>query len=217
MKDADRPQVRRYTAAARVNHWITAVSLVLLAISGLSLFHPSLFFLTGLFGGGSLTRAIHPWIGVLLTLSFLGLFIRFWRLNLPTNEDSVWMRHLPDVLKGHEEKIPELGKYNAGQKLVFWGMALLIVLLITSGLVIWDEYFYQYTSIDQKRLAVLVHALAAVAAILIWIVHVYAAIWVRGTVSAMTQGSVTAGWAWRHHRKWLREEAAKERGAAATK
>jgi formate dehydrogenase subunit gamma len=48
-------------------------------------------------------------------------------------------------------------------------------------------------------------------------VHVYAAIWVRGTVSAMTQGSVTAGWAWRHHRKWLREEAAKERGAAATK
>lgn len=216
MNEPGRPTVRRYTPAARVNHWITAVSLVLLAISGLSLFHPSLFFLTGLFGGGALTRELHPWIGVLLTLSFLGLFIRFWRLNLPVNEDAVWMKALPDVIKGHEEKIPELGKYNAGQKLVFWGMALLIVLLITSGLVIWDEYFYQYTSIDQKRLAVLVHALAAVAAILIWIVHVYAAIWVRGTVSAMTQGSVTAGWAWRHHRKWLREEAAKER-ATVTK
>lgn len=216
MSEPHRPQVRRYTRAARINHWITAVSLVALAISGLSLFHPSLFFLTGLFGGGALTRELHPWIGVLLTLSFLGLFIRFWRLNLPVNEDGVWMKHLPDVIKGHEEKIPELGKYNAGQKLVFWGMALLILLLITSGLVIWDEYFYTYTSIDQKRLAVLVHALAAVAAILIWIVHVYAAIWVRGTVSAMTQGSVSAGWAWRHHRKWLREEAAKER-AAVTK
>ena len=44
--------VDRYTAAARVNHWITAISLVLLALSGLALFHPSLFFLTVFFGGG---------------------------------------------------------------------------------------------------------------------------------------------------------------------
>ena len=55
---------------------------MLLAISGLALFHPSLFFLTGLFGGGQWTRAIHPWIGVVLFFSFLGLFIRFWRANL---------------------------------------------------------------------------------------------------------------------------------------
>ncbi|MBS0561518.1 MAG: formate dehydrogenase cytochrome b556 subunit, partial [Proteobacteria bacterium] len=27
-------------------------------------------------------------------------------------------------------------------------------------------------------------------------------------IGAMTRGSVTGGWAWRHHRKWLREEAA---------
>jgi formate dehydrogenase subunit gamma len=40
----------------------------------------------------------------------------------------------------------------------------------------------------------------------IWIVHVYAAIWVRGTLSAMTRGFVTGGWGWRHHRKWLRKE-----------
>ena len=70
--------VNRYTPAARINHWITAASLVLLALSGLSLFHPSLFFLTGLFGGGETTRAIHPWIGVVLFFGFLGLFLRFW-------------------------------------------------------------------------------------------------------------------------------------------
>jgi formate dehydrogenase subunit gamma len=38
----------------------------------------------------------------------------------------------------------------------------------------------------------------------VWIVHVYAAIWVRGTLPAMVKGRVTGGWAWRHHRKWLR-------------
>lgn len=197
--------VDRYTAGARVNHWITATSLVLLALSGLALFHPSLFFLTGLFGGGQWTRAIHPWIGVLLFFSFAGLFIRFWRANLWRSEDGTWLARLRDVLAGNDEKLPEVGKYNAGQKAVFWGMSLLIIILITSGFVIWDQYFSQYTTVDQKRVAVLIHAAAAVVIICVWIVHVYAAIWVRGTIGAMTRGRVTGGWAWRHHRKWLRE------------
>jgi formate dehydrogenase subunit gamma len=197
--------VDRYTKGARINHWITATSLVLLALSGLALFHPSLFFLTGLFGGGQWTRAIHPWIGVLLFFSFAGLFIRFWRANLWRSEDGTWLARLRDVLAGNDEKLPEVGKYNAGQKAVFWGMSLLIIILITSGFVIWDQYFSQYTTIDQKRVAVLIHAAAAVVIICIWIVHVYAAIWVRGTIGAMTRGRVTGGWAWRHHRKWLRE------------
>jgi formate dehydrogenase subunit gamma len=197
--------VDRYTKGARINHWITATSLVLLALSGLALFHPSLFFLTGLFGGGQWTRAIHPWIGVLLFFSFAGLFIRFWRANLWKSEDGTWLARLRDVLAGNDEKLPEVGKYNAGQKGVFWGMSLLIIILITSGFVIWDQYFSQYTTIDQKRVAVLIHAAAAVVIICVWIVHVYAAIWVRGTIGAMTRGRVTGGWAWRHHRKWLRE------------
>lgn len=197
--------VDRYTGGARVNHWITATSLVLLALSGLALFHPSLFFLTGLFGGGQWTRAIHPWIGVVLFFSFAGLFIRFWRANLWKAEDGTWLARLKDVLTGHEERLPEVGKYNAGQKAVFWSMSLLILVLIMSGLVIWDQYFAAYSTVDQKRVAILAHALAAIAIICVWIVHVYAAIWVRGTISAMTQGRVTGGWAWRHHRKWLRE------------
>jgi formate dehydrogenase subunit gamma len=98
-----------------------------------------------------------------------------------------------------------VGKYNAGQKLVFWLMSILIIILIGSGLVLWDQYFFSYTTIEQKRIAALVHSLAAIVIICVWIVHVYAAIWVRGTIRAMTRGSVTGGWAWRHHRKWLRE------------
>jgi formate dehydrogenase subunit gamma len=84
-------------------------------------------------------------------------------------------------------------------------MSILIVVLIVSGFAIWDQYFAAYTTIEQKRIAVLIHALAAIVIICVWIVHVYAAIWVRGTFSAMIRGHVTGGWAWRHHRKWLRE------------
>jgi formate dehydrogenase subunit gamma len=197
--------VDRYTAAARINHWITAISLVLLALSGLALFTPYLYFLTGLFGGGQLTRIIHPWIGVVLFLSFMGLFFRFFRLNLWERTDSVWMGRLRDVLANEENKLPEVGKYNAGQKMVFWSMSLFILVLITSGVVIWDQYFGNYFTIEQKRIAVLIHSVTAIVAICVWIVHVYAAIWVRGTIGAMTRGKVTGGWAWRHHRRWLKD------------
>ena len=201
----DPVQVDRYTGGARINHWITATCLVLLALSGLALFHPWLFFLTGLFGGGQNTRTFHPWIGVVLFFSFFGLFVRFWRANLWKREDGTWLAQLHDVLTGHEERLPEVGKYNAGQKAVFWLMSILILVLITSGFAIWDQYFAAFTTIEQKRIAVLVHAAAAVTIICVWIVHVYAAIWIRGTIGAMTRGQVTGGWAWRHHRKWLKE------------
>jgi formate dehydrogenase subunit gamma len=213
VQSGDPVTVNRYTPGARINHWITATCLVLLAISGLALFTPSLFFLTGLFGGGQATRAIHPWLGVILFFSFMGLFIRFWQANLWKSEDGTWMAKLRDVLTGHDENLPEVGKYNAGQKVVFWSMSILIVILIASGLVIWDQYFSEYTTLTQKRLGMLVHAIAAVTIICVWIVHVYAAIWVRGTIGAMTRGQVTGGWAWRHHRKWLRELVTGKSGA----
>jgi len=200
--------VDRYTVGARINHWITATCLVLLALSGLAVFHPSLFFLSHLFGGGQATRAIHPWIGVVLFFSFAGLFLRFWRLNLWRGADTTWMIRLREVLGNRDDQDPdlvEIGKYNAGQKVVFWGMSVLIIVLISSGLVIWDQYFSDYTTLEQKRLAILIHSLAAIVIICVWIVHVYAAIWVRGTIGAMTRGRVTGGWAWRHHRKWLRD------------
>ena len=54
-----------------------------------------------------------------------------------------------------------------------------------------------------------IHSIAAVVAICVWIVHVYAAILGTRHDRAMTRGSVTGGWAWRHHRKWLRELVAK--------
>lgn len=108
--------VPRYTGVQRVNHWITAALFTLLTLSGLAMFSPDLFFLSGLFGGGQATRSIHPWFGVVLIVSFLVLFARFWKLNLPNRDDVAWTRHIGDVVTNREERLPELGKYNAGQR-----------------------------------------------------------------------------------------------------
>jgi formate dehydrogenase subunit gamma len=207
--------VDRYTTGARINHWITAGSLILLALSGFALFHPSLYFLTNLFGGGQWTRVIHPFIGVVLFISFLGLFLRFVRFNFPSSGDGRWLGNMGAVIDGREEKLPEVGRYNAGQKLYFWGMTITIIMLVMSGLALWDTYFSTFFTIEQKRLAAVVHAVAAVAAVILWIVHAYAAIWIKGTVRAMMRGNVTGGWAWRHHRKWLKEDVAPKKRVAA--
>ena len=114
------------------------------------------------------------------------------------------------MIKDQEEKLPELGKYNAGQKFVFWAMTALIILLIGSGIMIWEQYFPDLVTIPTRRIALLVHSLSAVAIILVFIMHVFAAFWVRGTLSAMLRGDVTGGWAWKHHRKWLREVAGRQ-------
>lgn len=207
--------VSRYRGITRVNHWVTAFSLILLLLSGLAFFHPSLYFLTALFGGGQTARWIHPIIGVILFFSFVLMFMQLWRLNMPKPEDTTWVASIGDVVKQNEDKLPELGKYNAGQKFVFWAMTGLIVVLIGTGIMMWQQFFGGLVSIPVRRIATLVHALAAVAIILVFILHVYAGIWTRGTLRAMTRGTVTGGWAWRHHRKWLREVAGRRDGGPA--
>jgi formate dehydrogenase subunit gamma len=198
----------RNNTITRINHWITAACFVLLMLSGLAMFDPLLFWLSGLFGGGQWTRAVHPWIGVVLLISYMGMIVQFWRDNFWTRDDLAWTMAIGRVLANEEENVPEVARFNAGQKFVFWSMALLVPVLFFTGLVIWEYYFGTYTSIETQRAALLIHSLAAIAAIIIWIVHVYAAIWVRGSMRGMTQGYVTPGWAWRHHRKWFRALAA---------
>jgi formate dehydrogenase subunit gamma len=198
----------RNPTLTRINHWITAACFVLLTLSGLAMFHPLLFWLSNLFGGGQWTRAVHPWIGILLVVSYAGMVVQFWRDNLWTRDDSAWLLSIDRVLANEEEGVPEVARFNAGQKFVFWSMALLIPVLLFTGLLAWEVYFGTTTSIETQRAALLIHSLAAIAAIIIWIIHVYAAIWVRGSMRAMTQGYVTPGWAWRHHRKWFRSLAA---------
>lgn len=189
----------------RINHWITAFFFICLVLSGLSMFYPALFFLSDIFGGGQWTRAVHPWFGIGLVISFSGMVLQFWRDNLWNKSDIAWLRKTKDVMFKNEKAIPECGRFNAGQKGVFWSMVALLPILLVSGIVVWEAYFFEATSIMVQRAALLVHSTAAIAAIVIWVVHVHAAAWVRGSMWAMLYGNVSPGWAWRHHRKWLRD------------
>lgn len=205
MSDPDRRVVVRYTAGERTNHWIVAMVFVLAALSGLALFHPALFWLGNFFGGGTWTRILHPVIGLIMMLAFLFLAVSVGKDNRLQDRDWKWLRQMKDVVNNREEKLPEVGRYNAGQKLLFYVIVVCMVGLLLSGLVIWRAYFAMYFSVGIIRLAAVVHAASAFVLICAIIVHIYAAIWVKGSVDAMTRGTVTPGWAWKHHRAWFRQ------------
>jgi formate dehydrogenase subunit gamma len=205
--------VERYRDRTRINHWAVAALFVCAGLSGLAFFHPALFPLTMLFGGGSWTRVLHPFFGVLMVLGFVFLAWQVGRENLWRPRDTAWLKAAPQlVMTGDEESMPPAGKYNAGQKLVFWTFALSLVLLFVTGFVFWQPWFADYFAIPLRRVAVVVHAAAATVLILSVIAHVYAAIWVKGTMRAMTRGSVTENWARRNHPLWYRQLRGKSGG-----
>lgn len=197
--------LQRYRDGDRINHWLVAGLFILAGLSGLAFFHPSLFFFSHLFGGGTWARILHPFLGVAMFLGFVGMFFRFWRRNLWKRRDSEWTRRSPALLKGDEHAMPPVGKYNAGQKGVFWLMVVCLVLLLITGVMFWQPWFANAFPILLRRIAVVVHAASAVCLILGIIVHVYAAIWVKGSIHAMTRGTVSEAWARQHHALWADE------------
>lgn len=202
--------VRRYETAERINHWVTAISFILLAFSGLALFHPSLFWLSQFFGGGTWTRILHPYLGVAMFISFSMMARKFWRHNLITRNDLLWLRRIGDVLTNREDRLPEVDRYNAGQKLLFWTMIATIPGLLITGILFWRPWFAPLFPIDAVRLAALLHSVCAFVIIAGIIVHIYAALWIKGTIGAMVRGTVSRAWAAKHHPAWYKRVAGNE-------
>lgn len=201
--------LRRYKDSDRMNHWFIAILFFLATLSGLTLFHPSMYFLSNLFGGGAWTRILHPFLGAVMFLGFFVMFFRVVRDNLFTKQDREWRRKIGTMLKGDMKSLPPVGKYNWGQKVVFWLMTLSLLVLLVTGIMFWRPWFAPFFSIPVMRIAVLLHSISAVILIFSVIIHIYAAIWVKGTMRAMTRGTVSEGWAKANHALWYKKVSGK--------
>jgi formate dehydrogenase subunit gamma len=205
MSTQNLPNIVRYPAGVRINHWIVAICFVLAALSGLALFYPALFWLSALFGGGPWDRILHPFIACAMVVAFAIYGAKLWRDNTLQPRDWAWLRQFRDVVENREDKLPEVGRYNAGQKLLYFTIVICLIGLLFSGIPIWRVYFSAFFPIGIRRFASLLHAFLAFVLICTIIGHIYFAIWVKGSIRAMTRGWVTPGWAWKHHRAWFRE------------
>lgn len=210
MNHDSKQNLQRYTANERSNHWAVALLFILAGLSGMALFHPALFWLSNLFGGGTWTRILHPFIGVAMAIMLVLMALRFAGRNRIKAHDRQWLSQWRKVINNNEEGVPAAGKYNGGQKLLFWVLVVSMLMLLLSGVVIWREYFSGFFAIGVIRLASVLHAFFAFVLIASIVVHVYAAIWVKGSVGAMTSGKVSWAWARKHHKLWYDEMRKKE-------
>ncbi len=194
------PLIPRYTHRERLTHWAVAVSYVLLFLSGLALFHPFFFWTSSLFGSAAFMRILHPFLGAAFAVLFYSYALGLAKDNAWTRSDSAWVGQMIAYLNKKAEPRVE-GKYNAGQKLMYWSMIGVILLLAATGILMWRSVVGG-VPIPLRRLASLVHAVMAFVMFVGIGVHVYAAYWTKGSIRAMTRGTVTRAWARYHHPGW---------------
>ena len=198
--------IERFTPFERAAHWTNASAFVVLAVSGLVMAFGK-FFLLPVIGGtlfGWLTYALktaHNFAGPVFAVSLLVVFVTFIRDNLPRQGDLQWLLKGGGLLGEHE--VPS-HRFNAGEKVIFWGGVLVLGLItVGSGLVL-DMLVpgIAYTR-GNMQIAHMIHAVAAVLMMCMFLGHIYiGTIGMKGAWSAMRTGHVDEAWAREHHELW---------------
>ena len=199
-----RGELLRHPVYTRVLHWLVAVSFVLSLLSGFAIYSPWLYrFLTPIFGGGPMTRLLHPWFGLFFTVFFFFQFLNWLTPMVWNKDDSRWMKRMKQYTTNAEKVEPaEVGFFNGGQKLYFWAIVISGVLFLITGLLMW---FDNLTGRWIVAISYVIHDIAALVMLAGFIIHLYEGTAAQpGTFRAMTNGTVTEKWAWTHHPAWYR-------------
>lgn len=196
-------RVERFNYTERALHWMAALSFLYAAFTGLAMWSTKLFWLSSIFGGGVATRVSHPWAGTVFAAILGVMFVRWARFMGLTADDREWLRQSHRYAMNQEAGLPEPGRFNGGQKMLFWLQSTSAILLFFSGIVLW---FPETMSRSVRVIAIVVHPAAAIASIGGIILHVYmGTAAVPGALRSMIRGDVSSAWAASHHPKWFKE------------
>jgi formate dehydrogenase subunit gamma len=197
-------ELLRHPASTRLIHWGSAAFFILALLSGFAVYSPWLFhWLTPLFGGGAMTRLLHPWFSLGFVVIF-ALQILNWRHAMRwTDADPQWIRHAKDYIANRQPFVPDyVDFFNAGQKIYFWAIAASALIFIVSGLPMWFPDTFGRAIVP---LAYVLHDVAALVMLVGFIIHFYEGTAASpGTFRSMTRGTVDNHWAWIHHPAWYR-------------
>lgn len=203
VKNLEELQVERFSRWDRFIHWFMAVPFVYLFLSGLGMYSPKFSWLLVVLGGREFSAWLHKWAGILFAIGVFLAFLRWVKDFVLDRDDVTWLKNVKYYIKGEEDKLPEVGKYNAGQKIFGWMVFIGGVLFLITGLFMW---FPESFPVVLVRLSVLLHDVAFILVGAGFIVHVYmGTVGVPGSLSGMITGKVSALWAMSHHPKWFRE------------
>lgn len=196
-------RVLRYSFRERLMHWTVGLTYVYSLLTGLAFWSPWLYWMAFALGGPTISRVLHPWIGSVFLLGVLWMAAAWSSQMRKTERDREWWRALPHYVRNEDREVPDEDRFNGGQKALFWGFLWCGIVLFLSGLVLWVPHWIPWNLNALRLIAVLVHPIAALLTIGLFIIHVYMGVAVeRGALASMVRGDVSRQWAARYHRAW---------------
>lgn len=198
--------IERFTAVERIAHWSTAITFVLLALSGLTLLFGK-YVLMPVFGHplfgwlAFICKNVHNFVGPLFTVSIIVTFVVFVKDNFPGKGDLTWLLRLGGMFGG---KHAHAGRFNAGEKLWFWGGVVGLSLIVSASGFVLDMLVPGIVySRGNMQIANVIHLAGAVLVAGMSLGHIYlGSIGMEGALEAMTTGYVDDEWAKEHHDLW---------------
>ena len=198
--------IERWKRIDRANHWLVAVLFIILMISGLSILYGK-FFLKDVLGGSlwasymTLSKTLHNYLGPLFALSLLFMIVRWFKHNIFNQTDLKWFLKGGGIIgKTH----PSAGYLNGGEKIWYWMVTLVGLLVCVTGLVLDFQNFGQAR--ETMQIANLLHAAGSLLLIAGSLGHMYiGSIGTEGALEGMKTGYVDESWAKQHHDLWYEE------------
>ena len=231
--------VERFNGIERFAHWMTAVSFIILSLSGLNLLYGK-HVLIPLLGKESfamiteLGKLAHNYLAFPFLIGVALMFVLWVVHNLPSRHDLTWISQAGGLfVKGMH---PPAKKFNAGQKVIFWVVILSGLSLGLSG---WSLLFpftttffgdtfallnklgadlpTELTLMEEMQLSQLWHGVVGLVAMGIIVGHIYiGSLGMEGAFAAMGSGQVDQNWAREHHSIWAEEAIAEAEAAEKT-
>ncbi len=220
--------VERFNGIERFAHWLTAITFLAHAITGLNLLYgryvikpilgDSVFATLSLWG-----KMAHNYLAFPLILGLVMIFVLWVRDNIPNRQDAAWLSQGGGMFTTGVH--PSSKKFNAGQKIIFWVVVLGGLSLSLSGLSLMFPYEIkmfaatnafinifganlptELTALQEMQLAQMWHGVVALVMIVIIIAHIYiGSLGMEGAFDAMGTGMVDENWAREHHDLWVAE------------
>jgi formate dehydrogenase subunit gamma len=205
-------KVHRFNGIERFSHWLTASSFVVLGITGLNITFGK-HLLRPIIGPDAFSdwsqfaKYVHNYVSFAFVVGLVLIAAMWVKDNIPRKIDLVWLKQGGGFIPG---KHPTAGRFNAGEKLVFWfALGAGAAVAVSGYLLIFPFYV---TNIAGMQLAQVIHSLIAVTFVAVIIAHIYiGTLGMEGAFEAMGTGNVDLNWAKEHHGLWLADEIAKGR------
>jgi formate dehydrogenase subunit gamma len=206
-------KIVRFKAFERFSHWLTAVSFVILGLTGLNITFGKILLLP-LVGPETFSdisqaaKYLHNFTSFAFVAGLVLIAVIFFRDNLLARVDVEWVKQGGGFIKS---KHAPAGRFNLGEKMVYWLSVAAGIAVSASGFLLLFPFYG--TNIADMQLAQVSHAVIAILFIALILAHIYiGTLGMEGAFEAMGTGEVDLNWAREHHDRWLAEQLEREGG-----